>query len=253
MTSSAPAGIPLFVKPGKALFGLFFLAITTSSLLLVCVTAAQAIVVLKVGEGGGTDPFTHLNGRQIARNSAGVWFLVYRGEFQQGSAVFLAVSKAAAPKFPGDFHPAIPLVAAANSGVLPLGGEAVENVSIVIDSRDVLHLVWESDGERRVWYGRCRVAGRKPLEHIRQRGNWTGITGHASPHILSGPNRDSRFSDMAWGPHGNVWILWSEEVVVDPDARYTIDLKHRLRQVPLGRTAHELWMARVAAADCDRK
>ena len=93
MTSSAPAGIPLFVKPGKALFGLFFLAITTCSLLLVCVTAAQAIVVLKVGEGGGTDPFTHLNGRQIARNSAGVWFLVYRGESQRGSAVFLAVSR----------------------------------------------------------------------------------------------------------------------------------------------------------------
>lgn len=253
MTSAVRVGIPLFVKPGKALLGMLCLAITTCSLLLACVTAAQAIVVLKVGEAGRTDPFTHLNGRQIARNGAGVWFFVYRGEFQQGAAVFLAVSRAASPEFPGDFHAAIPLIAAANGGVLPVGGEAVENVSIVIDSRDVLHLVWESDGERRVWYGRCRVGGRKPLEHIRQSGNWTGIAGHASPHILSGPNRDSRFGDMAWGPHGNVWILWSEEVAVDPGARYTIDLKHRLRQVPLGRTGHELWMAQVSAADCKRK
>ena len=44
MTSSDRAGIPLFVKPGKALFGLFCQAVTTCSLLLVCVTAAQAIV-----------------------------------------------------------------------------------------------------------------------------------------------------------------------------------------------------------------
>ena len=63
MTSSDRAGIPLFVKPGKALFGLFCQVVAACSLLLVCVTAAQAIVVLKVGEGGRTDPFTHLNGR----------------------------------------------------------------------------------------------------------------------------------------------------------------------------------------------
>ena len=228
-------------------------ALTACCIFLVCAAAAHAIVVLKVGEAGGVDPFAHLNGRQIARNSSGVWFLVFRGASKQGPAVFLAVSKSSSPEFLGDFHPAIPLVAADRSGVLPVGGEAVENASIVIDSRDTLHLVWESDAERRVWYGRCEVGGRAPLDHVRQTKNWAGISGHAVPHILSGPNRDAYFGDMAWGPRGNVWILWSEKVAVDPDASYTIDLKHRLRQVPLGRTGHELWMARVTADACDRK
>ncbi|MBB75709.1 MAG: hypothetical protein CMJ75_14485 [Planctomycetaceae bacterium] len=253
MNAPGLVGTPLPVKRAKVFAGLDCLLITAGFLLLLAVNTTHAIVVLKVGEAGRVDPFTHLNGRQIARNSSGVWFLVYRGEGPRGATLFLAVSKGATPEFSGDFHPAIPLVADANGGVLPAGGGAVANAGIVIDDRDTLHLVWESDDERRVWYGACPVGGREPLKHIRQTGNWTGIVGHAAPHILSGPNQDSRFGDMAWGPHGNVWILWSEEVTVGPGATYTIDLKHRLRQVPLGRTGHELWMARVTAADCTRK
>jgi len=101
---------------------------------------ANAIVVLKVVEKGSVVPFPHVDGRQISQSSSGLWFLEFQGSSDQGSALFMAISKTPDPKFAGDFHPAFTLVSGDDSSVLASGGGPVRLASFVIDGRAAIEL-----------------------------------------------------------------------------------------------------------------
>ncbi len=215
--------------------------------------SANGIVVLKVGETGSTKPFPHLNGRQIGQSSAGLWFLAFQGESPQGSAVFMAVSKTADPRFSGDFHPSFKLVSGDDSGVLSSGDGPVRLASFVIDSDDAMHLLWESSEPQRLWYSRCDVGGDEAAQHIKRRQNWKGLGDSPEAVRLGTPDRNASLGDLALGPSGDLWIAYREAVEVEPGYRYPIDIKGEDRPFILGsQEGYELWMARPSPEGFER-
>ncbi len=68
---------------------------------------AGATITLEVGKSYGAPLFPQTNGRQIARNSDGIWFLAYDSATGGRSTILLAASSDGAPEFAGDFHPAL--------------------------------------------------------------------------------------------------------------------------------------------------
>ena len=223
-------------------------------LVLLGAMVANAIVVLKVGETGGVAPFPQLNGRQIARSTSGTWFLTYQGRSNRGIATFLSVSKSADPEFPGDFHPPFPLVSGDGSGVLPSGGGEVRLASIVIDSSDTLHLLWENSEPQRVWYSRCDVGGTDAAQHVRQKENWTGLGGDPEAIPLGDSDRGSYLGDLALGPSGDLWIAYSEAVEVESGYGYPVEMFGKGRRVVLrSKEGYELWLARVTAERFERR
>ncbi len=214
---------------------------------------ANAIVVLKVVETGSVVPFPHVNGRQISQSSSGLWFLAFQGSSDQGSVLFMAISKTPNPKFAGDFHPAFTLVSGDDSSVLASGGGPVRLASFVIDSRDTMHLLWESSTPQRIWYSRCEVAQDDAAQRIQRRGNWMGPGGNPEPVQLGAPDRDSSLGDLALIPSGDLWIAYSEAVQVEAGYQYPIDIKGEDQPFVLGRQeGHELWISKVASRGFER-
>ena len=59
---------------------------------------AVAALTLEVGKSNSAPPFPHTNGRQIARNSDGIWFLAYDAMTEGGASIFLAASRSSQAK-----------------------------------------------------------------------------------------------------------------------------------------------------------
>jgi len=220
---------------------------------LIGARVAQAIVVLQVGEAGGVAPFPHRNGRQIARNSAGLWFVAYQAQTEQGTATYLATSRSAEPGFPGDFHAAISLVSSDGSGVLASGGGEVRLANIVIDRRDTLHLIWESSEPERVWYSRCDVSVADVVKHVKRKESWTGLNGSGEAVRVGDPTRDAYLGDTTLGPSGDLWIAYSEAVEVEPGYSYPVAMFGAQRRVPLGDQGYELWISRISGDRVTRR
>src|SRR4029453_4287524 len=77
---------------------------------LLVATPVLGVVKLRVGENGGAPAFPHTNGRQIVRNSDGVWFVVYDVLTEGRSSIQIAVSRKWDPEAAGDFHPPVTVV-----------------------------------------------------------------------------------------------------------------------------------------------
>lgn len=215
---------------------------------------ALAVVVLKVGESGPTDPFPRSNARQIARNHAGQWFLAYQGRETDSVGTYLSLSRNPNPSFQGDFHSPALLISGDGRGVLDSGGGDVRTASLVIDDSDTLHVVWESSQPRAVWYARCSVAGRDTSKQIGIRKNWTGPGGAGGPVRVGDSNRASYLGDLTLEPNGDVWVAYGEAVPVDPGYSYPIRDRSKTRRFALpGPEGYELWMARLSRAGWQRK
>ena len=106
-------------------------------LLLVSTVITPARVVLKVGESDGVAAFPHSNGRQIARNSQGTWFVAYDGRVGGKNAIFLAASKGAFPEFAGDVHSPVLLAGGSTEAVVKDGAAAAQVASMVVGSAEV--------------------------------------------------------------------------------------------------------------------
>ena len=68
---------------------------------------AAAVLTLRTGSHNGAPPFPRTNGRQIASNSKGIWFLAHDGTDGGHLAIHLSVSRAAEPEIAGDFHSSV--------------------------------------------------------------------------------------------------------------------------------------------------
>ena len=225
----------------------WFLMVTLSA------PCASAVVVLKVGESGQTDPFPGRNGRQIASSRAGQWFLVYQGDAGGKTGTYMSLSRSPNPQFQGDFHSAFLLISSGGEGVLYSGGGDVRQASLVIDQEDTLHLLWESTQPPAVWYSRCRVAEGDAASQVHRRASWTGPTGEGGPVRIGDPGRDSYLGDVALDPNGNLWVAYGEAVAVDPGYTYPIRDKLETRRYVLSRPeGYEIWMARLSASGWDR-
>ena len=215
---------------------------------------AIAIVVLKVGASGLADPFPGRNGRQIARNQAGQWFLVYQGDDRGRTGTYLALSRIPDPQFQGDFHSSFLLISAGEDGVLFSGGGGVRQASLVIDEEDTLHLLWESNQPPAVWYSRCRVSVRDASDRIQRRACWTGPNGEGGSVRIGESGRDSYLGDVTLDPNGRLWVAYGEAVAVGPGYTYPIRDKLETRRYVLSRPeGYEIWMARLSPSGWDRR
>ena len=187
---------------------------------------AIAIVVLKVGASGLADPFPGRNGRQIARNQAGQWFLVYQGDDRGRTGTYLALSRIPDPQFQGDFHSSFLLISAGEDGVLFSGGGGVRQASLVIDEEDTLQ----------------------------RRACWTGPNGEGGSVRIGESGRDSYLGDVTLDPNGRLWVAYGEAVAVGPGYTYPIRDKLETRRYVLSRPeGYEIWMARLSPSGWDRR
>ena len=224
-------------------------------LLSASAVVSPARVVLKVGESKGVAAFPHSNGRQIARNSQGTWFVAYDGRVGGKNVIFLAASKVALPEFTGDFHSPVLVAGGSAVAVVRNGAAAAQVASMVVDSNDVLHLVWQSARPPGIWYSRCNVGGADAARRIAEARNWTRVDDRTpgAERIDSAPG-DVRLGDIALGPGGRLWIAYSQAVEVREGATYRFQDEgktsiYRVR----GQQAYQVWAASPSAGHWKRK
>ncbi len=156
------------------------------------------------------------NGRQIARDASGAWFVLVE---QDGQGIVLATTgaNAANPYRPrgGDLA-AMELVGAEGEAVFPVQGEA-RRASMAIDAANRLHVIWHAaDG---LWHARAEL-GDDPAARVRDRQAWT-----APRRLVDGP---CRAGDIMAGPGGDAVISYARDDAVyyqpvsgEPELVYT--------------------------------
>ena len=214
---------------------------------------AGATITLEVGKSNGAPPFPHTNGRQIARNSDGIWFLAYDSVTEGRSTIFLAASRDGTPEFAGDFHPAVAIAGGSDAAVLAGAVRDASVASLVIDEDDVLHLVWQSSDPEGIWYSRCSVKGKEPAAAFRNAVLWTGAGGgQGAERIDDGVS--PQLGDVVIDEKGQLRILYSQTVEVPPDHVFHLLAKghpysRRLRRKPAG----QIWAASPKADGWTRR
>ena len=109
------------------------------------------------------------NGRQIARDASGNWFVVIE---QDGRKILLATGsgQSANPYRPrgGDLA-TMELVGSEGKAVFP-GQREASRASMTIDGDNHLHVVWHNDGG--LWHVKAELRDGAPV-HLREKGAWT--------------------------------------------------------------------------------
>jgi len=108
------------------------------------------------------DSFPLVNGRQIARDAFGNWFVIV----EKDSSLFLATGHG--PQIAGGDLALMELVGRGPDAILAAPGE-VTGASMVIDADNRLHVVWYS--ENGLWHVMSTLDG--ALEPLREKGSWT--------------------------------------------------------------------------------
>jgi hypothetical protein len=142
------------------------------------------------------------NGRQIARDAAGNWFVAIE---QDGRKILLATGsgKSASPYRPrgGDLE-VMELVGSEGEAVFPAQGE-VSRASMVIDDDNHLHVIWHS--EDGLWHVEAALGEGAPT-HLREEEAWT-----APRRLVEGPCRPG---DIMVSAGGNVVVSYSSDDTV---------------------------------------
>lgn len=141
------------------------------------------------------------NGRQIARDASGNWFVA----IEQNGTILLATGsgKSANPYRPrGGDLPATALVGSEGEAVLSGQGEA-SRASMTIDDDNHLHVIWHSkDG---LWHTEAEL-GEGPPTQLGEKGTWT-----APRRLVEGPCRPG---DIMSGVGGDVVVSYSSDDTV---------------------------------------
>ena len=221
--------------------GLHLLVAVLAALLLA--GPSLGVVKLRVGQNGGAPAFPHTNGRQIVRNSDGVWFVVYDVLTEGGRSIQIAVSRSSDPEAAGDFHPPVTVVGSHPEAAIRSAAD-VKKSAAAIDSLDTLHLVWESGGS--VWRASCKTQGKDaaPLVEELRRG-WSHPAGAAeAAGKVNRTATPATLGDIALDPAGRVWITYTEAVQVPANYSYPFrDAGKDYRQALRGGMGHEIWAA----------
>jgi hypothetical protein len=130
------------------------------------------------------------NGRQIVRNHAGAWFIGF--DTEQGPCLVAGYHARAESR-----NLSSPVIL---SQLLERPGEKSSGISMAIDARDHLHVLWsESSG---ICYVSCDVSGAEGYRNVSLRQSW-----QADP-VLEPLFRRSHLGDVAAGPDGKLWITF---------------------------------------------
>ncbi len=146
------------------------------------------------------------NGRQIARDSSGAWFVLAEKDRQ---AIFLGWARA--PRVAGSDLEMLPLVGADPEAVFPAEGE-LSGAGMVIDAQDRLHVTWCAGGA--LFYASRPVRG-ATAAGLRDRAAWSAPRRLAEPPCHPG--------DLMLDARGRVALCFSREDTVfylpAPDGR----------------------------------
>lgn len=150
------------------------------------------------------DPFSPVNGRQIARDGLGNWFVLVG----RGTKLFLATGHG--PRLVGGDLTVMELVGDQAKGAVLAGPTALPTVpgeilgaSMVVDGKNRLHIVW--CGPKGLWYIKSnREDGN--VEVLRQKESWT------EPRLVA--EGRCRPGDIMLDTAGNVSVCYSVEDTV---------------------------------------
>jgi hypothetical protein len=209
--------------------------------------AARPMVTQEIGRSGNVPAFQHANARQIGQNREGIWFVVYDGQTDQGSGVFLAASKSPRPELAGDFQSAILIAGASPRRIIGSTPGSARHASFVIDHNDILHLVWATSEPQRVWYSQCRVGGKDAWSAISKTSNWTQADGKAvgaEPIQAAG---NSQLGDIALAPNGDVIIIYARSVPAPTTGHYYFEDEGQQYAYLIGnKPVSEIWLTKVS-------
>ena len=215
---------------------------------------AGAALTLEVGKSNTAPPFPHTNGRQIARNSDGIWFLAYDALTDGRSSIFLAASRDATPEFAGDFHKAVAIAGASNQAVLAGMVRDASVASLLIDEDDVLHLFWQSSEPQGIWYSRCSVKGKQPTALFKNGARWTRSDGRTEGAERVDDGESPQLGDLVIDQKRQLWILYSLTVEVASDHVFHFqDKGHPYSRRPRQQPSQQIWAASPTASGWKRR
>ena len=215
---------------------------------------AVAALTLEVGKSNAALPFPHTNGRQIARNSDGIWFLAYDAMTEGRASIFLAASRDTTPEFAGNFHPAVAIVGGSSEAVLAGVVRDASVASLFIDEDDVLHLVWQSSDPQGIWYSRCSVKGREPVAIFKNAARWTGAGGQSGGAERIDDGESPQLGDLVIDDRGQLWIFYSQTVQVSPDHVFHFqDKGHPYSRRPRRQPSQQIWAASPTTSGWKRR
>ncbi len=222
-------------------------AFTNGLILSVCLLwttpDAAAVLTLRTGSHNGVPPFPRTNGRQIAGNSKGIWFLAHDGAADGNPTVFLSTSKDPRPEFAGDFKAAIALAGGSSRPVLTGPFTGARAASLVIGRDDILHLVFQSSEPQGIWYARCPAGGTDPSGSLGRRKNWTRADGKTPGPERIDHGEGTEFGDLVTDARGRPWILYSQAVPAAAENIYEFRDKGHSYSRRARRPARQLWAA----------
>ena len=232
-------------------------ALTNGLILSVCLLWAMpdaaAVLTLRTGSHNGAPPFPRTNGRQIATNSKGIWFLAHDGIADGNPTVFLATSKDSRPEFAGDFTPAMVMAGGSSQSVLTGPFAGARATSLVIGPDDVLHLVFQSSEPQGIWYARCPAGGMNPSASLGSRENWTGADGKTPGPERIDQGEGIEFGDLVADARGRPWILYSRSIRTAGENIYMAQDKGHRYSRRARRPALQLWAASPKGGDWVRQ
>lgn len=176
-------------------------------------------------------PFAR-NGRQLARTRDGRWFIVYAchpsrlpdGSYRPTTDIWIRSSKTATPQSLADFEPEVLLIRDAKGGYggpppdPQIGGFVIEGggahpgtmPSIVIDPKDVLHLIWQRQDQPEIWYAQCDLSsgsGNSPLSDIQR---WRRSNGSSRGAECIAWDR-ALLGDVVLDRNGRLCVLYQDD------------------------------------------
>lgn len=232
-------------------------AVTNGLILSVCLLwttpDAAAVLTLRTGSHNGVPPFPRTNGRQIAGNSQGIWFLVHDGAADENPTVFLATSRDFRPEFAGDFTPAMAMAGGSRRPVLTGPFAGARAASLVIGRDDTLHLAFQSSEPQGIWYARCPAGGMNPSAILGRRENWTRADGKAPGPERIDHGEGTEFGDLVTDARGRPWILYSQTVPATGENFYEVRDKGHSYSRRARRPARQLWAASPGDGDWIRR
>ncbi len=142
------------------------------------------------------------NGRQIARDSVGTWFVLVEKDRQ---SLFLATGHG--PRVAGGDLSLLELVGSEPAAVFPSQG-SVTGASMVVDGRDRLHVVW--CGDNGLWYVTANIKDATP-EKLRDKRAWSEPRQVEPRQVVKVPCHPG---DIMLDARGNVVICYSHDDTV---------------------------------------
>ena len=204
---------------------------------------ASAVLTLCTGSHNGVPPFPRTNGRQIANNSKGIWFLAHDGAAGGAPAIHLSVSKGAEPEFAGDFHSSVVVAGGSSQSVLTGPFRGARTASLVIDRDDVLHLVFQSSEPEGIWYAKCPVGDENPSRSLGTRNKWTGADGGTPGPERFDRGEGAQLGDLVADAEGRPWVLYSRIVQSSSGNVYTVQDKGHQYSRRARQPGRQLWAA----------